>query len=224
MKYVSLLRCVFFLFIWLLVIPITFAQEKSKILPHIPFYKTKRTAEKEKLAATSDPLKKSTLCIKYAEKRLQELKTMVSQGKLEFIEKLVKDYEDFINEAITNIEIASNQGKDVTEALEAVERFTKTHTKILTELLDKVPEEAKPAIRHAIEVSEIGRNTALNTLKRIQENEIPFEEIERPEEIRRPEEIPRPEEIRRPQEIPRPGVVGRPGGIFGGSRRRSRGR
>lgn len=109
---------------------------------------------------------------------------------------------------------AQAQGRDVSKALEAVERYTKKHAQVLANLLGKVPEEARPAIEHAIEVSQRGRNTALDRLGRIQRGEVPDK---RPEWIERPE---KPEGLERKDEETRKigytaGGIDRQGG-FGG--------
>ena len=50
------------------------------------------------------------------------------------------------------------------EALERVEKATRKHGEVLSNLLTKVPDQAKPAIEHAMQVSQHGRDTALGNL------------------------------------------------------------
>jgi len=194
-----------------------FAQEEPEKLPDDPLYQAERQMETAQLKASFDPLEKATLHTRYAKERLAEVKAMISKGKPEFVEGLLKDYENAIGGALDEINRAQVQGRDVSEALEAVERSTKKHTEVLTDLLGKVPEQAKPAIRHAIKVSKRGRNIALDTLIKIQRGEIP---AGRPEGIGRPEGLGRPERPSRPEGIGRPGGLGRPGGGRPGGGRR----
>lgn len=93
---------------------------------------------------------------------------------------------------LQNLQQAIGAGRDVSQALEAVERAAKKHTEVLTGLLDKVPKQARAAIEHAIEVSERGRNTALDRLRKIQEGEVPRG---RPEGVGKPEEPGKPEGV-----------------------------
>ena len=198
--------------VYLLLANLVFAQKGAEILPDNPLYQAKRQMETAQLNAAFDPLEKATLHLEYAKERLAEVKEMIFKGKPEFVEGLMEDYENSITEAMTNIEHAAKQGRDVTEALKAVERSTKHHIEVLTDLLEKVPEEAKPAIRHSIKVSKIGRNTALDRLRRIQRGELPGG---KPAEIGIPRRIGRPEGIGRPAGIRRHSggrPVGRPGG------------
>jgi formate dehydrogenase maturation protein FdhE len=164
-----------------------FAQVEPEILPDDPLYQAKREKETAQLNAELDPLKKANLYTKYAKERLQEIKTMVSKGKPEFVDGLVEDYEKAVSGALEEINKAQAQGRDVSKALEAVESATKKHTEVLTDLLGKVPEQAKPAITHAIEVSKHGRNRALDVLNKIQRVEFP---IGKPEGSGKPAGIP----------------------------------
>ena len=189
-----------------------FAQEEPEILPDDPLYQAKRQMETAQLNAGFDPLEKATLHTRYAKERLAEVKAMISKGKPRFVGGLLKDYEKATGGVLDEINRAQAQGRDVSEALEAVERSTKKHTEVLTDLLDKVPEQAKPAIRHSIEVSKRGRNVALDTLRKIQRGEIP---VGRPEGIGRPEGSERPERLERPERPSRPEGIGRPGGLGG---------
>jgi hypothetical protein len=50
-------------------------------------------------------------------------------------------------------------------ALEAVDRGTQTHQRVLQAVLGKVPDQARPAIERALEVSRTGRDTALRALE-----------------------------------------------------------
>jgi hypothetical protein len=195
-----------------------FSQEKPKTLPDDPLYKAKREVETAELNARFNSLEKANLHIKYAKERLAEIKALVSKGKLEFVEDLLKDYEKAVIGAMDEINKAQVQGCDVSEALEAVERSTKKHIDVLMELLGKVPEQAKPAIIHAIEVSKQGRNRALDVLNKIKRGELP---IGKPESAGKPESVDKPERVCKPEGIEKLESSGRPTGISSG---RGRGR
>lgn len=126
--------------------------------------------------------------------------------------------------------ITNEQG--VARAYDAVEQGTRKHTEVLTDLLEKVPDEARPAIERALEVSQTGRNTALSNLSAIQQGKRPPVEssIGRPGALSKPEGT----QIGRPSTLPKedtklftgsgrkvePWSGGNPervGGIFGGS-------
>lgn len=129
MKVIKVILCVFFCSFFM---GAALAQEEPEVLPDDPLYQAKRQMETARLKAGFDPLEKATLYTKYAKERLAEVKAMISKGKPEFVEGLVKDYEKAIGGAMDEINRAQSQGRDVSEALEAVERSTKKHTEVLT--------------------------------------------------------------------------------------------
>ena len=53
------------------------------------------------------------------------------------------------------------------EAFDRVEKATRKHGEVLSGLLGKVPEQARPHIQHAMEVSQKGRDTALANLQQV---------------------------------------------------------
>lgn len=189
------------------------AQENPEILPDSPLYQAKRQMETAELNAGLDPLQKATLHTKYAEERLQEIKTMVSKGKPEFVEGLVSDYGVALNGAMDEIDGAQAQGRDVNDALNAVESSTKKHTEVLMGILEKVPEQARPAITRAMETSQQGRNRALDVLSKIQRGEIP---LGKPEDAGKPAGVGSSEKRGSTEEFGKPESAGRPTGIPSG--------
>ena len=215
------------LIISVIIINFALAEEEPGILPDDPLYQTKRQMETEELTRGSNPLDKAVLYTRYAKERLAEIKAMISRGRPEFVESLVEDYENAINGAMEEIDRARAQGRNVGEALEVVEELTQKHTEVLNNLLNKVPEEARPAITHAIEVSRHGRTRALEVLNKIQRDSLPVgiaEDVKAPEEISGPKWIIKPERLKRPQGTGRPLRVpsGRAGGLGRGGGRRGR--
>lgn len=87
------------------------------------------------------------------------------------------------------------------EPFQRVEQATRKHTEVLTGLLDKVPEQARSHIAHAIEVSQGGRATALANLERARAQRQKRQASEGRQGSGRPEDL------------GRSGSRGRPGGL-----------
>ena len=69
-------------------------------------------------------------------------------------------------EELTKAQSAAGAGVEGrTRAREAVDRGTQVHLRVLQDVLGKVPEQAKPAIEHALEVSKTGRERALGAVE-----------------------------------------------------------
>lgn len=123
--------------------------------------------------AQSDEAEKARMRVNEATRKLKRAKEAVTQGRVDEVKQLAEDYQKNISEAVNMIEKARTQGRDVSRALEAVRTHTRTHTRVLQGLLNKVPQEAKSAIRRSIRTSQRGRNQALETLEKIKSEEIP---------------------------------------------------
>lgn len=185
-------------------------------------------------AAGLDPLERAREHTQFANEVLVEVRARAAQRDAQGMEALLTDYRRHVEGALDGIAQGRAQGRDVGLALEAVERSTKRHTEVLTGLLDEVPEEARPAIQHSIEVSQRGRNTALSTLESLQRVAIPAGPVgvEIPSgQVGPPSRIGPPEGVGRPLEAGPPAGIGaersgrrgesggRPSGVPGGAGR-----
>lgn len=171
--------------------------------PDNPDYIANVIEEAFQVGRVQDPAERILLLQQMLERRIDEMKAMVTENKPEYIPGLARAHEAILKNIEDTTEQAISAGRDVSDALEAVERATKKHTEVLTNLLDKVPEQAKSAIEHAIEVSQRGRNTALDRLRKIQKGEVPRG---RPEGVGKPG---KPEGVGKSKETDRPSDKGR---------------
>lgn len=138
-------------------IPSLLAEEELPdpgITPDSWLYGLDRAFERISLALTSDKAAKAEKRLQIASERIAELRVMVQRGKPEFIESLKQDYERELNETESEIEGAKAIGRNVTLLEEHVANVTSKHVVVLQSLLDTVPDQAKPAIEHAINVSQ----------------------------------------------------------------------
>jgi len=160
------------LIISLLLSSSAFANEKEGlpdpgITPDNPFYFIKGWVEKAQILFAFSPDEKAILSIKFAERRLAEAKAMERKDKPEFIKDLVTEHNKHVKNAERNMDRVKSRDRDTKKALEKVATATSKHTAVLQELLNKVPLQAQHAIEHAIEVSQHGRETALENLEKI---------------------------------------------------------
>jgi len=136
------------------------------ITPDSWTYGFKRFFEGVDMFFTFDDLAKAEKHVKYAELRLSEAKAMADKGKPEFVDDLVRDYEDNINKSNQIAEKAQQVGGDTTEVIKIVALATSTHLDVLDEVYEKVPEQAKEAILKAKTSSIKGHKSALMALSR----------------------------------------------------------
>ncbi|MBS3748697.1 MAG: hypothetical protein KGY67_03255 [Candidatus Thermoplasmatota archaeon] len=131
-------------------------------------YGFKRFRENINLFFTFDKKEKAEKQARLAELRLAEVKEMVSKGKTEYITDLISDYEKNIEESTKLTEIAQQMGENTTKIRELVAIATSQHVSILEEILQRVPEQAKSSIQHAINASEQENERSLSALASIQ--------------------------------------------------------
>jgi hypothetical protein len=112
----------------------------------------------------SSPEKAAEFRVRFAENRLEKARIKAFEGKVRETEELVKEYEKEINESVNLIEKAESLGRNVTALAEHISNVTYKHVLILETNLPKVPEQAKPAIEHAANVSIKGHEKAVESI------------------------------------------------------------
>ncbi|MBM3199424.1 hypothetical protein FJZ53_00705 [Candidatus Woesearchaeota archaeon] len=136
----------------------------------------------------AQPEKAAEIHFRIAEKRLTKAQEKADEGEVEEVEDLIEEYEDRINKSNRIAEIAKGLGNNTTNVEQLVTEATSTHLEVLSEVHEKVPEQAKQAIEKAMDVSSKGREKAVGALKEKGAlGEIP-EEVPIPEEVK--EKIP----------------------------------
>jgi len=145
------------------------AQElpNPEITPDSWMYGIKRFFETLDLMLTFDEVEKAKKYLKHAELRLAEAKKMAEEGKLEYIDDLMREYESNLNKSIKIIEKAQKAGKNVSKVAELVAIATTIHLDVLDFVYDIVPDQARAAIKMAKNVSLRGNEQALNVLEKI---------------------------------------------------------
>jgi serine protease AprX len=147
------------------------------------------------------PEKVAEIHFRIAEKRLAKAQEKAEKGEVEEIEELIKEYEERVNKSNRIVEIAKGLGKNTTNVEQLVAEATSTHLEILSDVHEKVPEQAKTSIEKAMNVSTKEREKAVEALKEEGAlGEIP-EDIPIPEEVK--EKIPSIAKEKTPTTIPK---------------------
>jgi len=134
------------------------------LAPDSPFYFLERILEGIGTFFTFGDLKKAERYAALAAERVAEAQAVVEKGKPEAAQIALKRYEDQLNRALARAERARIKGESIEEVTETVAEATGKHLIVLEGVLEKVPEQAKPAIEKAKEVSMTGQKNALRAL------------------------------------------------------------
>ncbi len=138
------------------------------LTPDSPFYFLEIIAEGIGTFSTFGDLKKAERYAFLAAERVAEAKDMAEKGKPELVEKTLKRYENQLNKSMVRAEKAMFAGKDFEKVMEAIAKAGKTtsvHLGVLTEVYEKVPEQAKTAVENAMKVSVKRHEKAVKALK-----------------------------------------------------------
>jgi hypothetical protein len=128
----------------------------SGAVPGDPLYGVKRAVERISLAMHRDPAGRASLHLKFAESRLQELAAMAAAGR--DTTEVASDLDDELEDAEVEALHANGLGHHAEALLVRVQAMISKHVAILTDVLNKVPDKAKGAIRHAISNAEKARS------------------------------------------------------------------
>lgn len=128
------------------------------LVPGDAFYPVEKFVESIELTVASSPLGSPELEAKVrankAEERLSEARKLISMNRMENVPGLMKEYEDQIG-------IAANMSRDInsTEFSDRLKEVNSNHRKVLEEVQQKVPGQAKDSIQKAIDrSSQRGKN------------------------------------------------------------------
>ena len=141
---------------------LSFAQEEEVVLEA---QEGLTTAELNALNSQGDPRKRANKAMDMATKKMKEARKNARQGDVVATENAVKGFEASLGHAMNGLEEGEEHGADLSNTILKVSDATLKHEASLAKVLDRVPEEAKPHIEHAMEVSRMGHDRALDALE-----------------------------------------------------------
>jgi hypothetical protein len=143
------------------------------ILPGSPLYFLKRAWEGLKLRLTRAPEDRAVYIAHLLEVRLAECSALAERGRERLLARTLEDYRALADRAEAEMEQAAGRGADLTEALVAVERATRKGGEVLTRVMGEVPEQARTAVRLALQAANFGRETCLRMMERVHQGAVP---------------------------------------------------
>jgi hypothetical protein len=154
-------------------------------MPDNPLYPVKLAAEQVQLVLTPSQMGKARLCAELADRRVAEIVYMANKGDVQQVELITQrlDKRLAMLAALASAQKAGGepmmmappaeaevgregyaQGGNQAKLKKAVEDNAVKHQEVLQAVLEKAPEQAKPALRRAIDVSAAGYKKALEAL------------------------------------------------------------
>jgi hypothetical protein len=152
-----------------------FAQAQNQpnpgMTPDSPLYFLDSFGESISMFFAFGAEKKAQRAMQIAEEKLAEAKVMAEKQKEKALEKANRKYEQFLDIAAQKAQQVSEETKE--KVLNMITEKISNHQIILTNLLDKVPEEAQSGIQNAIESSIRGLEEALRAVSGEKQGEQP---------------------------------------------------
>ena len=140
--------------------------ENVGLLPDSFFYPVKTWWEEVRLFFTLSDEKKADLELKFANRRLLELKKLCEEkDNCDLAEKLAPKFQDRIERSIQKLESASEKGKDVEAIVEKLKENQEKQQAVLESVYEKVPDQAKEHILEAMEKSAEGLSNAIEKVQ-----------------------------------------------------------
>lgn len=134
------------------------------LLPDNPLYGLKTMRDRIVGFLISDPLKKSSFDLLQADKRLQAGVYLVQtegKGKETLAEQTISKGENYLSEAVSKLQEAKMQGRDVTDSVNTLVRASQKHQLVIMDLEKNVSQqEVRPFQLLIQRVTSIGRDAS----------------------------------------------------------------
>lgn len=154
------------------------------LLPNHPLYFLKTLSENIGTFFTFGQINRVSRQMFLAERRLAEAELLLAQGETERAEKMMNRYQKRFARALVLLERAKEDGQNTDEAMVKIAEKTLRHQMVLSRVYNQVPEQAKEAIRQAMENSLRGHERALEAISQETTEERVGEILRRIEERR----------------------------------------
>ena len=141
-------------------------KEVAGLTPKNIFYFVDQFSEWLDLSLTFNKVRKVEKKLNYASERLAEMHVLEADNTLNQnrADTIATKFEKLSNEATDDVDTLKSGGQDVAELVRKLEELSSEHTAKLEDVRSRVPEEARDAIEHALEVSKRGHERAIEAL------------------------------------------------------------
>jgi len=126
------------------------------ILPDHPLYWLKMARDKILLLLTNDPPQKFDRLLLYADKRLGAAKVLIEGNQLGLGVTTVTKAEKYLERSLKEFNKLRQAEKANPELEDRFEKALLKHAEVIEKLLEKIPDQTKPALENSLEISKLG--------------------------------------------------------------------
>lgn len=135
-------------------------------LPDSPLYGTKLVWEHVQLRLAVSEGTRATLLMRFADERVREMQALAAKGKGREAAQLAVQYAKDVTQAQKSIESGPEGNGKTLELLLRFDAQVRRHEGALDRVRQQVPEEVRPALNEALEVSRRGQAKAREAIER----------------------------------------------------------
>lgn len=140
--------------------------------PGDALYSVDQAVERVRLAVANSPEAQAQIHAELAQERIEEAVQLSQQNREQHMVQALNRYQEHLQNAQQNAQEAQNQGKDVDEVLALLSENAARQQEVLSDVYERVPEEAKEAILKAMNVSQRGFTEATNAVSGEKQEEL----------------------------------------------------
>jgi len=145
----------------------------GKVGPDNPLWSIKALRDKVWLMLTTNPTRKAELNLLFADKRVVMSKALFEKDKSEIAFSTLTKAEKYLEEAYDLEEKNRKDGIDTSEFLTILSKAALKHRKVIDEILEIAPEDAKPEV---IKTQDYSKSVYNKTRDALQEKGLPIVE------------------------------------------------
>jgi hypothetical protein len=152
----------------------TTVTHRPGITPDSSLYALDRLAEKIQLALITDAVKGAELLARISLERLAESNAMMEKANVELAQKALNEYKVNLEKAVSNIEAAIEEGKQVAIVMESINSANIKDAAIVDKILVTIPEEYRNEVKTELEKLAVAAQ-ATTEVAQVIENKVPEE-------------------------------------------------
>jgi len=130
-------------------------------LPGDVLYPVKTTLEQTRITMAQGAAARAGLNLAYAERRLEEIAGLISEGRFQNISAATQDFDAFIKQALAEVDLVSQGDPEQAALLNArISETLSRYGRTLSSMVESVPDPVRSEMRRAIDGSQLGSTPA----------------------------------------------------------------
>lgn len=145
--------------------------QNAGITPDSALYALDKLMEKIQLALITDAVTEAETLAKIASERLAESNAMADAANIELSQKALEEYKANLEKAVTLVETAMEEGKQVAEIMDGIQDANLKDAAVVEKILAGIPEEFRAEVKSGLEQLAAATDAANETAQVVENKE-----------------------------------------------------